>query len=71
MGRQQVTHALTASANLEGKGNLSVFNPLFHWPVHTFISSRQVGAAMRVAQLEDVFTSTLQSKPSRRGKETV
>lgn len=37
---------------------------------HTFIWSRQVGTAMRLMLSEEVLMSTLQSRSSRRGRET-
>lgn len=38
---------------------------------HTFIWSRQVGTAMRLMLSEEVLISTLQSRSTRRGRETV
>lgn len=37
----------------------------------TFIWSRQVGTAMRLMLSEEVLISTLQSRSTRRGRETV
>ena len=37
----------------------------------TFIWSRQVGTAMRLMLSEEVLMSTLQSRSTRRGRETV
>ena len=38
---------------------------------HTFIWSKQVGTAMRLMLSEEVLMSTLQSRSTRRGRETV
>jgi len=39
--------------------------------VYTFIWSRQVGTAMRLMLSDEVLISTLQSRSTRRGRETV
>lgn len=59
--------SVTASINLEKIYNLFL---LYIIVLHTFISNRHVGIAIREAHVEDVLTSTLQSKLSNCGNDT-